>query len=815
MAEAGSRTARFGFDPGTYESVRLAGLLAYERLALAVAESFPPEGQAQDVQSQAPDQTSSASATDSSDEVRREVARAMPPPYRDLPLRTLIALARSAQGGMLEYWYSDPKLPDGRPASQELRDWLDQYSEEFGNYFPEQFHAVGLPDPVHWHQRSGDAVWPQIRATSMELSTNLGAPLVAATVLYVVLRDYPVELGPILNDQGLDQDTAVDIALERLEDDSAEPTLLAVEDNLERLRSALPGPESPGLVLLSLLTLPDNEFAAEFLALLDPERIAHRLEEEQAADTEPSRTDFSVQSRVVSDLPSRVDRLGVRPLVMGLHALLCDPGTTLPLAIGVTAPWGGGKSSLMWQLRDELQRDGGEGRGWIPVRFDAWKYERSERLWAALGKAIYEQPQAGWSCRRRVRFKARLQWARSGGARFWGLPLALLGLLVVAAVLLAVFASSALPAVAVGIAAVLAASDWLLRVSGLVGHPFKRALDRYTRRPRYDDQLGFTSEANEDISSLVQVLTRDERAALAIFVDDLDRCSPAHLVEVIEAINQIFNSAEDRPCVFVLGMDRDIVAAGIEVAYGETTARLGDRGENFGYDFLAKVVQLSVAVPPPSVDGLNDLLAAITGEAGDEDEPEADLAEAAAVAELSEQLNRAVPTRPADIRAALRRLNTEDLDAVEEATLEEFASDRREHLLSRDSTEVAEAEAFLVRFLHPNPREVKRFDNAFRLQLHVANRTPGCELEFDLDDLIALGKWVVLRLRWPGLAAAIDGDPRLLEAMEKRVNTDGLWSGPEPGPEWLDKPAIRALLSEENADRRVARLGRHTFLRVS
>jgi KAP-like P-loop domain-containing protein len=817
MADAGSITARFGFDPGAYESVRLDGLLAYEQLARVVAEIYPSDASQEQQQTSSASASASAAADDPQGEIRREVARAMPPPFRDLPLRTLIALANSARSGLLEHWYNEPRLRDGQPASKELRDWLDDYNADFGHYFPEQLHGQGLPDPVHWHQRSGDAVWPQIKATSMELAASQGKPVSAATALYVVLRDYPVELDPMLSDQKLAPDTAVDIALERAEDESRAPGLEEVEGQLERLRSGMRGPESPGLVLLSLLTLPNNEFADEFLILLDVERIAHVLEEEDAADVEPSRGKFSVQSRVVSDLPSRVDLLGIQPLVMGLHALLCDPATTLPLAIGVTAPWGGGKSSLMWQLRDELEKDGGgDGRAWIPVRFDAWKYERSERLWAALGKAIYEQPQEDWGWWESVRFKARLQWARSGGTRFWALPLALLGLLVVAAVLLALFASSALPAVAVGIAAVLAASDWLLRVSGLVGHPFKRALDRYTSRPRYDDQLGFTSEANEDISSLVKVLTRDKRAALAVFVDDLDRCSPAHLVEVIEAINQIFNSAEDRPCVFVLGMDRDVVAAGIEVAYGETTARLGDRGENFGYDFLAKVVQLSVALPPPSTEGLTQLLEAITGEAEvEQGETSADGAEEAARAQLRRELDRAAPTRLADVEAAARRIDAGTRDGVEEAELKEEVSAYREGLLGRDSAEVAEAEAFLVRFLHSNPREVKRFDNAFRLQLHVANRTPGCKLDFDLNDLIALGKWVVLRLRWPGLAAAIDRDPQLLEEMEKKCNTDDLWSGPTPGREWLDKPAVRALLTEENAKRRVARLGQHTFLRVS
>ena len=123
---------------------------------------------------------------------------------------------------------------------------------------------------------------------------------------------------------------------------------------------------------------------------------------------------------------------------------------------------------------------------------------------------------------------------------------------------------------------------------------------------------------------------------------------------------------------------------------------------------------------------------------------------------------------------------------------------------SADSDSVREAEQSLLVHLPRNPRDVKRFDNAFRLQLHVANGTKGCQLEFGPDDLITLGKWVALRLRWPDLAAAIDAKPALLERLERTVNdrkltTDEDWD---------------ALLRDEPA-RYVGRLSRETFLRVA
>src|ERR1700753_3687238 len=111
--------------------------------------------------------------------------------------------------------------------------------------------------------------------------------------------------------------------------------------------------------------------------------------------------------------------------------------TALPPSIGLTAPWGGGKSSLMFQLRRALlEPSPGRHRTWIPIRFDAWKFERSERIWAALSRAIYEQSQEQMAWRERIAFKFGLERRRRSLLAFWGGP-ALVGVLLVAALVLA------------------------------------------------------------------------------------------------------------------------------------------------------------------------------------------------------------------------------------------------------------------------------------------------------------------------------------------------------------------------------------------
>ena len=48
------------------------------------------------------------------------------------------------------------------------------------------------------------------------------------------------------------------------------------------------------------------------------------------------------------------------------------------------------------------------------------------------------------------------------------------------------------------------------------------------------------------------------------FVDDLDRCAPENCIMVLEAMKLFFDL---EGCVFVLGIDREVVQKGIEHKY--------------------------------------------------------------------------------------------------------------------------------------------------------------------------------------------------------------------------------------------------------
>jgi len=781
-------TLSLDFDGPGYEGARLEGLEAFREFRQMAASK--------DVREQEWERDPA------SVEEQLKALALLPGPTADLPLRALAAIGGNLTWGALEGFYNWPMLPESEtPASRRLRHWYRDNRVAFETFFPE--HRAWQPDGSGDVELSAfNGFWNSVQEVAERHAAARERPLDRALLFGVLLRDY----APWLQTLAFSFDFSISALIRRsLVEEPAPRDFTQAAWLYEEMEELAEGPTRmfaalvvPGVDEIGF-QLPRNDLVAA-IANLDA-----------AGETKP-RGEPAIQGHANSDLPTRRDRIGVQPLVEGLRALLDDERTGLSLSIGITAPWGGGKSSVMLQLREALTRsEATRTREWIPIRFDAWKHEGSEQLWAALSKAIYEQSLEQMNSWGRTRFKFGLERERRGRLSFWVVPLALLIALVAFGVLLA-FEVSVAAGVLTVLATILGFGGFAGKIWGLLSDPFKRALDGYVSDVGYEERLGFTSEADDDIRRLTEKLTGTGNRALIVFVDDLDRCSPGHVVEAVEAINQIFNASEESRCVFILGMDREIVAAAIEVAYGETIDKLSpERKRNFGLHFLAKVVQLSVAVPAPEPEGIERLLEAIAAPAEQ------------ASAELGTGSRRLeIRLGPLAMEAGSEAVDGEASNFEPSVAPQKASGARLPEIQAVDesSPEFHQAERLAAAYLPPNPREVKRFDNAFRLQLQVARRTPECRLNFGEDDLIAVGSWVALRLRWPDLATAVDKDPALLERLEMAAN-DGRPEGIQlvedqnGRPSWESDPDLMRLLEERDPARRIARLQEPGFLRIS
>ena len=479
-------------------------------------------------------------------------------------------------------------------------------------------------------------------------------------------------------------------------------------------------------------------------------------------------------TQLAPDRPSRRDRLRRSPLVKGLASVLNDPGTALPITVGVFGQWGTGKSSLMLQLEDELT--GGEpgptGRAWTPVWFDAWRYQGRDHLWVGLARAIYVQGMAAQgSWWRRARFRIALERRRKGGAVLALAAVIALGALAWLSVsIVSALRSSGWSPVAGGVAAVGAMSAALAYL-GIVSDPFGRAVRGSSLRRRYDTALGPTDEAERDVAHLIDTLgTRQERGAVIVFLDDLDRCEPTVIAEALRTVSEVFGRAEGERIVFVLGVDVDLVESAVDGALADlrgTLLRINPtRGETLAAQFLERVFQLAISLDTVSEAPVASLLEPDAG--GVDISPRE-------VAEFLDQMQGLDVEDPEDLTARRREvgLSTYALDREDLLAFREAIRERRAPLLTRMSHAVRDAEQTVVSNMRLTPRSVKRFDNTFRLQLQVANSTPGSELGFSRDELLALAKWIALRLFFPQFTRVADAEVGLWTELEELMGREG------------------------------------------
>jgi hypothetical protein len=549
-----------------------------------------------------------------------------------------------------------------------------------------------------------------------------------------------------------------------------------------------------------------------------------------------------------SDLWTVVDTVGYGAYAEAIARGIQHDETRPPLTIGIKAPWGAGKTSLMRMIRDRLEWPSGKpshdlrglhlvGRGpaavtnrtllerarshdrpaagdltatpdaanederrWRPtVWFNPWMYQTGEQVWAGLAHEIITQVTERMPRAERERFWLELNVRRvdeqAVRRRIYALalervlPWALGGLLAVIAGLglLAVDAAvgAGLIVAGPGGVAVLAVTQ-LRRVlsappSGALAELVAPATEQMIHSPDYGSRTGVFYLLQADLQRVLDLVATPQRP-LIVFVDDLDRCSPGTVVQVIEAIN-LFLAGQYPNCIFVIAMEPDMVAAHVEAAYGNLAQRLEQHGDVFelGWRFLEKIVQLPLTLPalePERAAGFAESLFAH----GMAPAPPVDVPSETPLEAENEQLRRNRPLSRAVRQAAT--VSEDDAAAVEEV--------RRtvERRLTIDDPEVREAIAYGARFLETNPREIKRFVNVFRflVMIHTERVIGGLATAATLEQI---AKLALLSTRWPSsmstLAAAAGDGRTVYEVLETE--------GGEP-PARVPEPCL-AFLREE------------------
>ena len=110
----------------------------------------------------------------------------------------------------------------------------------------------------------------------------------------------------------------------------------------------------------------------------------------------------------------------------------------------------------------------------------------------------------------------------------------------------------------------------------------------------FSADTGFMGEVKNEMGYLFDFLdTHDAR--LCIFVDDVDRCKPQTVFDVLQAVHLLLQNKEDQSGIVTcwLAIDTRIVVSCINDVYGDVLRAAGVDG----YDYLEKIIQLPFCIP--------------------------------------------------------------------------------------------------------------------------------------------------------------------------------------------------------------------------
>lgn len=219
----------------------------------------------------------------------------------------------------------------------------------------------------------------------------------------------------------------------------------------------------------------------------------------------------------------------------------------LPFCVGIFGPWGSGKTSFMQMIQGLMKNDVNVRTLW----FNPWKYDKKEDLWNALIQTILYaiKEQSGDEIKKKIEKLA------------------------LAATWLAL--KKSLTAFSAGI---ITESN----LDAITGAFTSKDEKYYSHINRFE----------KDFAEVVDAYCNGGK--LVVFIDDLDRCLPENAITVLESLKLFIGNAN---CIFVLGVDHDIVEEGINYRYmGKVKVS--------GRDYLDKIIQVPFFLPPVPFESL-------------------------------------------------------------------------------------------------------------------------------------------------------------------------------------------------------------------
>lgn len=348
------------------------------------------------------------------------------------------------------------------------------------------------------------------------------------------------------------------------------------------------------------------------------------------------------------------DSFGFLPIARALARFFQNPDTTPPFTVALTGPWGTGKSSLMNLIRDQLKRSNVR-----TVWFNAWHNQNEESVFASLLKNITEQAipsklyPAYWPFfLKLVWIRTRRRWILSFGLVLFlgiGFGLSRAGSLENQRKVITDFAeflktktglfskeaepsapkpkpTTQVPANETGgnpihwpliLSAVPTFIALWRALRGISAKPEEMLLDAAKGASVGDlgAKVSFQMRFKEEFNDVTEAFGDKQ---LVIFIDDLDRCAPEKILQMMEAVNFLVSAGK---CFVVLGLSPRQIEAGLSLAFRriaseielepmelQLAAGVKDEAKQkrlaYARFYLKKLINLQIRVPKTTADDI-------------------------------------------------------------------------------------------------------------------------------------------------------------------------------------------------------------------
>ena len=494
----------------------------------------------------------------------------------------------------------------------------------------------------------------------------------------------------------------------------------------------------------------------------------------------------------VNDRIPEEDQLGFDCYVKTFADLIESKHTNPPLTIGVFGRWGMGKTFILDHIEKELEkrkkgRQKASQQGFFKcilqygelilnklsaltgfqtkkgneqvadvhtIKFNAWEYNSMESIWPGLIRKVMDgMENSVFNFLGKIKFKFskffRKIWKKDK------ITIIIFFLLLATMVFgfyggysnnnfldFSIFLSS------LSVISILL-FGFITEISKVLSSPLSSWLINRYKECDYGKRIQFMDEIKEDMEELEKKL-KAKNSRLLIIVDDLDRCEPKKVMEVLQALKLMLDFES---FVFCIGIDARIISREIETYY---EGMLGPKGIS-GYEYLEKIIQIPFWIPVPTTGEVNTFLHKqmnVKKKIGIDSEKNGEkVSEKEKNIEEEHKKNGAMEkfTAKTDITDMKKDETEKDTEIKEKQPIktQQKKDEKEEVEINKDSAfEEYELNEFkiLSEFIRPNPRHVKRVLNIYRFIKSLAKRKKDENFPKNPQNVI---RWVLLCCQWP------------------------------------------------------------------